>query len=149
MNQKRKTLLVDKEIQLKMAANLVFYWLASIFSVVLLVAIFQTFNGSDTLLVDNLVGVLKQHAVVFLGMLIFLPLIVLHSLKLPLRFAGPIHRLRKDLARLEKGENVEFSFRDNDFWKDIPQSLNALASKIEDLENQVTEEMNRDSIESP
>ncbi|MCP4082578.1 MAG: hypothetical protein GY819_19150 [Planctomycetaceae bacterium] len=146
MNQKRKTLLVDKEIQLKMAANLVFYWLTSIFSVVLLVAIFQTFNGSDTLLVDNLLNVIKQHAVVFLGMLAFLPLIVLHSLKLPLRFAGPIHRLRKDLARLEKGENVEFSFRDTDFWKDIPQSLNALVSKIEELENQVTEEMNRDSI---
>ena len=148
MNQKRKTLLIDKEIQLKMAANLVFYWLTSIFSVVLLVAIFQTFNGSDTLLVDNLLNVIKQHAVVFLGMLVFLPLIVLHSLKLPLRFAGPIHRLRKDLARLEKGENVEFSFRDTDFWKDIPQSLNALASKIEELENQVTEEMNRDSINS-
>ena len=148
MNQKRKTLLVDKEIQLKMAANLVFYWLASIFSVVLLVAIFQTFNGSDTLLVDNLRNVIKQHAVVLLGMLVVLPLIVLHSLKLPLRFAGPIHRLRKDLARLEKGENVEFSFRDTDFWKDIPQSLNALASKIEELENQVTEEMNRDSINS-
>lgn len=146
MNQKRKTLLIDKEIQLKMAANLVFYWLTSIFSVVLLVAIFQTFNGSDTLLVDNLLNVIKQHAVVFLGMLVFLPLIVLHSLKLPLRFAGPIHRLRKDLARLEKGENVEFSFRDTDFWKDIPQSLNALVSKIEELENQVTEEMNRDSI---
>ena len=148
MNQKRKTLLIDKEIQLKMAANLVFYWLTSIFSVVLLVAIFQTFNGSDTLLVDNLLNVIKQHAVVFLGMLVFLPLIVLHSLKLPLRFAGPIHRLRKDLARLEKGENVEFSFRDTDFWKDIPQSLNALVSKIEELENQVTEEMNRDSINS-
>ena len=74
MNQKRKTLLVDKEIQLKMAANLVFYWLTSIFSVVLLVAIFQTFNGSDTLLVDNLLNVIKQHAVVFLGMLAFLPL---------------------------------------------------------------------------
>ena len=146
MNQKRKTILFDKEVQFKIAGNIAFYWFASMFSVVVLVAMVQTWRIPGSLLVENLLDVIQVHAFVILGMLIFLPLIILHSMRLPIRFAGPIHRLRKDLARLENGESVEFRFRNDDFWKDIPESLNSLVAKIDELEDQVSKEMNRDSI---
>ena len=148
MNQKRKTILFDKEVQLKIAGNIAFYWFASLFSVVVLVALVDTWRMPGTLLVENLLDVIKIHAFIILGMLIFLPLIILHSMRLPIRFAGPIHRLRKDLARLEKGESVEFRFRNDDFWKDIPDSLNSLVAKIDDLEDQVAREMGQDSLGS-
>lgn len=146
MNQKRNTILFDKDVQFKIAGTVAFYWFASMFAVVVLVAMFNTWRISGSLLVENLLEVIQIHAFIILGMLIFLPLIILHAMRLPVRFAGPIHRLRKDLARLESGESVEFSFRSDDYWKDIPESLNSLVAKIEELEDQVAKEVDRDSV---
>ena len=121
---------------------------AAILFVIQPLAIFKTFTECGSLFLNNIVEVAREHSPVFLIMLAFLPLAIYDSIKLSHKFAGPIYRLRKDLARLQQGEDVQFSFRKDDFWTDIPDSMNSLVAKIDDLEAKVAEELERDSIAS-
>ena len=146
MHHKRRIILIDKEVQLMVGGRVVIYWCAAILFVILPLTFLKTFTEPGTLLVNNIMNVVSNHSPVFLIMLAFLPLAVYDSIKLSHKFAGPIYRLRKDLDRLQQGEDVEFSFRKNDFWTDIPDSLNNLVSKIDDLEVQVAAELERDSV---
>ena len=148
MKHQRKILLIDKEVQLRIAGRVVIYWCAAILFVILPLAFFKTFTIPGSLFLNNVVAAVSEHSPVFLIMLAFLPLAIYDSIKLSHKFAGPIYRLRKDLARLEGGEEVEFSFRKDDFWTDIPDSLNSLVSKIDDLEAKVAEELECDSVPS-
>jgi TusA-related sulfurtransferase len=146
MKYKRRTILIDREVQLRIAGRVVIYWCAAILFVILPLAFYKTFTIADSLFVNNLAAVANEHAAVFSIMLLLLPLAVYDSIKLSHRFTGPIYRLRKELQRIKNGEVVTIRFRDDDFWTDLPDSINALVSKIDDLETQVAEELSRDSV---
>lgn len=148
MNHQRKIILIDKEVQLRIAGRVIIYWCAAILFVILPLTFFKTFTVPGSLFLNNLVEVGREHSPVFLIMLAFLPLAVYDSIKLSHKFTGPIYRLRKDLDRFQNGEDVKFSFRKDDFWTDIPESINAIVDKIDDLEAQVAEELERDSVTS-
>jgi hypothetical protein len=64
--------------------------------------------------------------------LILLPLLIVDSLRLSNRFAGPVFRLRREMHRFVAGEPVQkLGFRDNDFWKDLADEFNAFVQKAQ------------------
>ena len=60
------------------------------------------------------------------------PLVVIDCVRLSNRFAGPLHRLRRDMRRLAAGEIVEpIHFRDDDLWREFADEFNAVARRME------------------
>jgi len=143
---KRRIILIDKEVQLRIAARVAGYWCAAILFVILPLAFLKTFVDHGSLFVGNIFVVCSDHWPVFAMMLMFLPFAVYDSIRMSHKLAGPIHRLRTDLDRYRIGETVTIRFRENDFWIDLPDSINELISRIDVLESQVAEELEHDSV---
>ena len=146
MKNKRRIILIDKQVQLQIAGRVVAYWSALILCIILPLSFFKTFSEPGSLFVQNVLDVYLKHSPVFFVMLITLPFAVYDSIKVSHRFAGPIYRLRADLAKFKNGESVSIQFRDNDFWTDIPASINEMISRIDDLESLVADELKQDAV---
>jgi len=145
MSIQRKRYLVDRPIQLQIAGRVAIYWGAGMMFVILPLALIRTISGG--LFANNILHVCSDYWPVFAMMLALLPFAIVDSIRFSNKFAGPIYRLRTDLKRYEEGEKIEpIRFREGDCYTDLPDSINALISKVDDLESMVAKELNTTNV---
>lgn len=123
---RRAQKVVDFEVQTSLLRKIALHWL--LFIVANAIAIFFW-----TRLVDAPLGTwqestslfAKQFAPILLVSLALLPVFLLDAAKLSNRFSGPILRVRRALAAIAAGEEVQpLHFRQNDFWKSLAIDFN-------------------------
>ena len=73
-----------------------------------------------------------QYGYAIAVMVVAIPLVIMDILRLSNRFAGPIFRLRREMAKLAAGENIgPLKFRDGDYWQDLAEELNRIAQRLQ------------------
>tara|TARA_B100000925_G_scaffold151762_2_gene113841 strand:+ start:4478 stop:4918 length:441 start_codon:yes stop_codon:yes gene_type:complete len=66
---------------------------------------------------------------VIIALVVSLILTILFSMILSYKVVGPIKRLGLDLEKFINGENIEFSSRKGDYFREIPELINKLVRK--------------------
>ncbi len=64
-----------------------------------------------------------------IALILSLILTIIFSLLLSHKVVGPLKRLKNDLEKSLRGEDVKFEFRKGDFFKEIPLLINDLIEK--------------------
>ena len=138
---KRRQWYVDKEVQKDLAKRLFFYLIACILFVSLPIALVNTVKNVEKNFFTHVAEVFYNHWPIMLTIGLMLPFAVNDMIRLSNRFAGPVFRLRRELATFaETGHMKEVFFRDNDFWKDLAFGVNRLTRRIRELEEELADQ---------
>lgn len=148
MADKRACVLIDRQVQFALARRIVTHW--CLFFALSLTALF----GVEYVLADpsqafsSYVEVIwGKYAFFILLMLAVIPTFVYDTIKLSNRFVGPIVRLRRSIRSLADGDTVpELRFREGDFWRELSDDFNRVASRLE--HKSVCESSERQCIQS-
>jgi hypothetical protein len=117
---RRWRLVADPRIQGELLIRLAFYW--GIFQFVQLgtIAIFAFLEGGS-----GTQGGMRFLMPSVIVSALFLPVVMLDSLRFSNRFVGPVVNLKNKLAKLSQGDPGEpVHFRKGDHWKDMAESYN-------------------------
>lgn len=134
----RKQYLVDRQTQIGIAVQLVALWFAGI----VIVAGFPIFamliyGGMVAQLPLNMIFSQIVEAIWFPMMMsvIVVPLGIWYSIRFSNRLAGPVFRIKRELGRLESGEEAfQVTLRRGDFFTDLADSYNNLRVRFMRLE---------------
>jgi len=138
MSFTRKRLFVDRRVQGALALRVLLYWAICLWGMYCVLAIvpivlsfFVGFDEGPTvgqLLYRTWLGYWPSLA----ASLLVLPVIVWDVVRVSHRFAGPMLRLRRSMRDLADGQPVTpVKFRDDDFWSDLAEDFNYLASSVQ------------------
>ncbi len=119
--------------------RVVLYWFLGLVLVSQIVLCWQILNGPDRPFFEHFhFDILwTERPSVVIASLLLLPIVLIDTLVLTNRFAGPIYRLRSSMRALAAGERVDpVRFRDHDFWQEIAQEFNTLSAYVEQLKKQ-------------
>lgn len=136
MTNNRKSKLIDKKFQISFIAYATLIVIVT--AIVFLVASSYFFSELISLGVQN--GLNKNDPyfkfiefqkskylfISFISILGIASFVGLWAYGISHKIAGPIHRLKNDLNRKINGEDVNFSFRENDYFSEIPELMNKL-----------------------
>ena len=123
----RKKLLVNRHLQGALIVRTIGYWLACVVLILMPLAILRTWAEPDTLIFQHLMDTVVEYRSLLLCATILLPLAVYDMLKTSNRIAGPVFRLKREIARLADGEEVApVNFRPGDYWHDVAFEFNRL-----------------------
>ncbi len=140
--RKRRFGFVDRPIQMRLIGRVINYFLTAIvLSIFTWAACQAALTGNDFLacIRDSVV----RFYPVFLVLLVILPIALLDIVRITNQFAGPVKRLQNQLKDFERGEKIKpLSIRESDLCADdLPNSINALIDKIDELESVVASEL--------
>lgn len=128
MVKKRKTFLVEKQVQGALGWRIAAHWFIFLGLSMFVNCSLQMLGSFDrgsiwSSLQKAMLGQVGSVAV----LLALLPWFIHDSLKLSNRFAGPMVRLRKSIIALSTQEETRpVSFRSGDFWQEIADDFNQL-----------------------
>lgn len=130
----RTKLLVDAPLQGALLCRVVMYWMVCLLVMLALVAL-QTAWSSEQVGWPVLSG---RIAVAFgpamIASLVLLPLVLFDALRFSHRFAGPLHRLTRELERLADGHTPgPVVFRKNDYWTGLATQFNRVTDEVHAL----------------
>lgn len=135
---KRKRIYVDRHVQGGIVLRLVALWVASIVLATVLWFVLQFFanptEGFEFYLENT-----RMHVVpLVMAFAVTMPIAILQLLKFTHRFAGPVVRLRRMMRELADGEQVPtLKFREGDYWLDLADEFNRIATTITELRARV------------
>ena len=133
---KRNLLLVDAKVQTPLLFRVTFYWLISLALMGLLIAIQVGYGSPSASLGLKLTRVLVAFGPALITSMLLLPLLLFDVVRYSNRFAGPMHRLRREFAKLaDTGQAEQLDFREGDFWKELADQFNRIADRMERLEH--------------
>ena len=73
----------------------------------------------------------QQYQLLFGTSIVLLLIAMIDFVRISNRFCGPVVRLKNELKRVAEGETVQpIVFREDDYWKEIAESFNAVIKKI-------------------
>ena len=135
--RKRRRYFVDPKVQGALVARGVRFWLTSMVLMACAVVVTWVFitPGITELMrlraeMPSLAGALL---VASAAVLLVLPIVLLDFVRMTNRFAGPVHRLQREMRRAANGEQVApVHFRDGDYWQDLADSFNLLLERLQD-----------------
>lgn len=128
----RKQLLINRDLQGMLIFRTIGYWLACMMLILMPMAVIRTWNNPDVLIFRHLVDTFIENRSILGCAALLLPLAVYDMLKTSNRIAGPVFRLKRELARLADGESVsDVTFRPGDYWQDLADEFNRLAAGIQ------------------
>jgi len=131
---RREVLFVDPKVQGLLMTRVVTYWFVVVFTLGLLIGYQVYMSGGSESLSFKLKVVLANFEPALIAALCVLPFIMLDSLRVTSKFAGPLVRLRKEMRNLADGKPVEpIKFRKNDFYDELTDEFNQLAEQVEEL----------------
>ena len=137
---KRRQYFVDPKVQGALLVRLLGYWTVTLVTVTALVLcwrIVTTPPRAFSMLVNEMVF---HYGAALVASLLLLPLIVLDCVRMSNRFVGPLYRIRRCMRDILAGVPVPpIHFRDDDFWLDVVDEFNALAAKLQRLEDDLAE----------
>ncbi len=139
MNNQRQQYIIEKEFQFSFIKSTLFIVAASLLMFISAQMVFffrmKSFGVDAGLPYQHIYfQFLKDQQVIMalIGLIAFSLLAMvtlLWALKFSNKIAGPIHRLKTDLQRSLNGEKVEFTFRDQDYFKDLPALIQKFSEK--------------------
>ena len=128
----RKRLLIDGKVQGALVVRVIAYWVACVITVELLTVTWRIAVGPeqptfwDYFLQQDLWGIAGR--LVVCGLLL-VP-ISMDFLRLSNRFAGPVYRMQCMLKQVAAGGEFQpVRLRENDFWQDFANDLNAALAR--------------------
>ncbi len=135
----RRQIFVDRQVQGALAMRIIGHWCTFMLLAWLCLWTVEVFlsEPGDGLL-RPLGAVWSNYLFFWLLMLSIIPAFAYDTMKLSLRFAGPIFRFRRYLRAVADGESPgPLRFRDGDFWTELAADFNRVVSRIEHLEEEV------------
>ncbi len=125
----RFRLFVDYRIQTAFCLRLVFYWL--ICQVTLLTTVFVICNLESSSAATANSSPWRFLVPALITSFMVLPIVLLDLLIFSNRITGPLFRLNKHLQNINSGGQVcEIKFRNGDYFQNIGDGVNQLASRI-------------------
>ena len=130
---KRKHVFVDKKVQSALLWRCFIHWATCVAVVATIAAAFVILSTSTPITFGK---IWFQFRPALLGALLLLPILLVDVIFLSNKFVGPLWRLRRGLQQLAAGERVEpLKFRKRDFWAEVADEFNAVAARLEQLQN--------------
>lgn len=127
----RKTYWVDRKVQGALVARTVSYWLLCMFAVTSVLLIYRVLTGPARVFYTHFDDLWFQHSPVAITLFAILPLVIVDTIRMSNRFAGPVFRMRRVLAQLAKGETVDpIQFRQGDYWQEMAADLNKVIARL-------------------
>jgi hypothetical protein len=137
---KRTRLFIDPQVQGRLLCRVVLYWCMAVAIMGTLAAVqvaIETRHAPSSVVINR---TLLAFGPSLIAAVLLLPVILFDALRFSNKFAGPMHRLRREVKRLADGDSyAPIDFRKGDFWYDLAQEFNRLADKLERLEGPVSE----------
>lgn len=142
---KRRQLFVDAKVQGSLVARTIAYWGFCLIALTLMLLCWRIFTVPGRTFAFHVDWLWFHYAPAVMASLLLLPIIVLDSLRMSNRFAGPMVRLRRAMRRLAEGENVQpINFRGNDFWSEFADDFNRMLARqqclLHEMAHDTTEE---------
>lgn len=132
MKTKRRRLLVDQAVQGGIALRLTVYWLCSIIMAFVMMVVVQCVMDPLTPFFTQLSRAQAAVFPVVASFLLLLPMVLRDLTRLTNRFAGPVVHLKRALRDLrDETFRGELKFREGDYWHDLADEFNLLASQVE------------------
>jgi hypothetical protein len=131
MSQKRRQrLLVDFKLQGNILVHTALYWLYCLLGIAFIASCWILWVQRPNT-AGELLGMLwTSLGPAILGSLVLLPLVLLDSLRLSHRIAGPMIRFRKAMKSMVADETARpIQLRDGDFWNDFADDINQMIEK--------------------
>jgi nitrogen fixation/metabolism regulation signal transduction histidine kinase len=140
MNHKRKQNYVDAKVQGALLKRIVLHWFSffavAAIAIILLQAMLSGPQGEP--LSKRIVAEASEFTLVGLILLCIFPAFLLDTIRFSNRFVGPVGRLRKYLRQLgEENDTSKVSFRGGDFWSEMADEFNAVATLVENQQAEI------------
>lgn len=134
----RTTNYIDNHVQGALLRRIFSHWLMFFTVAGFAVILLQTLLGdSDLSVMDRLKYQAGEFLFFAIVMAALLPAFMLDTIRFSNRFVGPITRLRRHLRQLADGNSDKCSFRGADFWQDMAEEFNAVASLVEKQKQEI------------
>ena len=134
----RQKVWVDSHVQGVLVGRTLLYWFGMLMYFGLSIACFQWWQNPEWTTAEHSLAFLDQVWPCLPSLLLILPLVIFDVVRLSNRFAGPIYRLRVHLNNLQQSTDVSpLHFRDDDYWQQLAEPINALQLRILGLEQKV------------
>jgi hypothetical protein len=129
MANKRSKQFIDRSVQGAILLRLVTYWVLFLFVGAMLLLFIEVISGDPKTAWRT---ILHRHAPTLLAALALTPMFIHDLCKFTNRFAGPMVRLRREMANLAEGREVSpLHFRDGDFWQDLATDFNRVVARVQ------------------
>ena len=131
--KRRRRLLVDIEIQGAILTRVAVYWAFCVLFIMTPIVVIKVLSqfGTGVSLLAILGEVWQEYWLSFAFALLLLPMALLDALKLSHGFVGPMIRLRNELARQAKRNDIDFpKFRDSDFWNSLAVDVDRFTDEL-------------------
>ena len=138
----RKKKLVDWEVQGTFLVRVVFYWALCVLVTGLVLLAWQIIVGQDGPFLSHFRFDLLwiDYRAALIASLFTLPLVLFDAVHVSHRFVGANARFRRSMRALADGETVDpIRFRKGDFWQEMADEFNNVASYVESLKRQAAE----------
>jgi len=128
----RKRLFVDPKVQGALVLRAILYWVVCLITVTLMVLCWRILTGPARMFYTHFDDMWFHFGPALVASLVLLPLVIVDTIRLSNRFAGPLMRLRRSLRALAQGEHVEpLRFRHGDFWQEFADEFNVLLARVQ------------------
>lgn len=127
----RRKLYVNREVQNALILRSILHWFFYMCAILLTVVVFTAIRDPSQMAIKLVYQSFVYFSPAIIASVILLPLFVWDILKAGNKVAGPIHRLRNEMATLVAGHDIrELRFRDGDHWIDFAEEFNALSNEL-------------------
>ena len=128
----RRQYYVDTKVQGALLGRTAIYWCFCVVAIMVIQIAWRVITEPAQSFAAHLVWFWTYNAPAMLASCLLLPILMIDTLRLSNRFAGPMIRLRRAMVRLADGERVEpVNFRDNDFWKSFADDFNRVLARLQ------------------
>ena len=129
---KRKKYFIDPQVQGALVRRILVYWIGCMVAMFVMLWWWSIFMLPDRPILSHMDQVWPVFGPVFITSLIIVPLILLDTVRLSNRFAGPMLRMRRAMRFLSEDRKVyPIHFRDNDFWGEFAEDFNQMLARVE------------------
>lgn len=129
---KRKRLFIDPQVQGALVRHIVVYWLTCLTALFVVLWWWSIFMLPDRPILSHMDQVWPVFGPVLVTSFLIVPLIILDTIRLSNRFAGPMLRMRRTMHLLSEDRKVyPVHFRENDFWGDFADDFNEMLARVE------------------
>ena len=128
---KRQRFFVDRRVQGALVLRSLFYWVFCLLTIVVMMICWRMVTMPVLESGLQMGSLWAEYAPVAVASFFMLPIIVMDTIRLSNRFAGPMVRFRKQLHELAEGETITpLKFRDADYWSEMADDFNKVAAKL-------------------
>jgi len=127
----RKKLYVDRQVQGALILRSVLHWYFYMCAILLTVVVFTVIRDPSQLAIKLVFKSFVYFSPAIIASIVLLPLFIYDILKTSHKVAGPIIRLRNEMAKVTHGEKIkELRFRDGDHWAELAKDFNEMAAVL-------------------